>query len=191
MNAAYPDDYDIKVLRQDGKGKGDAVRKGFDGARRRADDSRCRPHHAAGGAAEILCGDRSGKAEFVNGTPPRLPDGTRGDAVSQSHRQQVVLAVCSPGCSTSASPTRCAAPRCCRDDDYERLGARTASYFGDFDPFGDFDLIFGAAKLNLKIVEVPVRYAGRIYGETQISRFRHGWLLLRMVGFAYMKLKAL
>jgi hypothetical protein len=63
------------------------------------------------------------------------------------------------------------------------------SYFGDFDPFGDFDLIFGAAKQNLKMVEIPVRYSARNYGETQISRFRHGWLLLRMVFFAIRKLK--
>ena len=62
-------------------------------------------------------------------------------------------------------------------------------YFGDFDPFGDFDLIFGATKLNLKIVEVPVRYKRRSYGITQISRFRHGLLLIRMVIFAYRKLK--
>src|SRR5207253_869867 len=64
--------------------------------------------------------------------------------------------------------------------DYKRLKAGRA-YFGDFDPFGDFDLIFGAAKLNLKVVEVPIRYANRTYGETQISRFRHGLMLLRMV----------
>jgi hypothetical protein len=63
------------------------------------------------------------------------------------------------------------------------------SYFGDFDPFGDFDLIFGATKLNLKVVEVPIRYTAREYGETQISRFRHGWLLLKMVIVAYKKLK--
>jgi len=63
------------------------------------------------------------------------------------------------------------------------------SYFGDFDPFGDFDLIFGSAKLNLKMVEVPIRYAAREYGETQISRFRHGVLLLKMVLYAYKKLK--
>ena len=57
--------------------------------------------------------------------------------------------------------------------------------------FGDFDLIFGAAKLNLKILEIPIRYADRSYGETQISLFPHGWLLARMVLFAYKKLKAL
>ena len=63
-------------------------------------------------------------------------------------------------------------------------------YFGEFDPFGDFDLIFGAAKQNLKIVEVPVRYRARTYGSTQISRFRHGLLLLRMTAVAYRRLKA-
>ena len=74
--------------------------------------------------------------------------------------------------------------------DYERMEADRA-YFGNFDPFGDFQLIFGASKLGLKVVEVPIRYASRSYGETQISRFRHGLLLLRMVAFAYRKLKAL
>ena len=73
-------------------------------------------------------------------------------------------------------------------ENYQKISAGR-SYFGDFDPFGDFDLIFGAAKLNLKVVEIPIRYAARDYGETQISRFRHGWLLLRMVMFAYRKLK--
>jgi hypothetical protein len=62
-------------------------------------------------------------------------------------------------------------------------------YFGEFDPFGDFDLLLGAARLGLEIVDVPVRYGSRTYGETKISRFRHGWLLLRMAAFAYRKLK--
>jgi len=72
--------------------------------------------------------------------------------------------------------------------DYEKI-EKNRSYFGDFDPFGDFDLLFGAAKLNLKIVEVIVRYRDRQYGSTQISRFKHGWLLLRMSLFAARKLK--
>ena len=63
--------------------------------------------------------------------------------------------------------------------------------FGNFDPFGDFDLIFGAAKQNLKIIETPIHYKARTFGETQISRFRDGWLLLKMVWFAYRKLKAI
>lgn len=72
-------------------------------------------------------------------------------------------------------------------DDYKRIAA-ARSYFGDFDPFGDFDLLFGAAKLNLKIVEIPVRYRERTYGQTNISRFTHGWLLMRMTAKAAWKL---
>ena len=67
---------------------------------------------------------------------------------------------------------------------YEQIAAGR-SYFGDFDPFGDFDLLLGAARLNLKIVDLPVRYHARDYGDTKISRFRHGWLLLQMGVFAY------
>ena len=71
---------------------------------------------------------------------------------------------------------------------YELIAANRA-YFGDFDPFGDFDLIFGAVKQNLKVVEVPVAYKARTYGETNISRFRHGWLLLKMSWVAFKKIK--
>jgi hypothetical protein len=73
---------------------------------------------------------------------------------------------------------------------YRKLAANR-SYFGNFDPFGDFDLIFGSAKLNLKLIEVPIRYRARKYGETNISRFRHGWLLLKMVFYAMNKIKFL
>jgi len=76
-----------------------------------------------------------------------------------------------------------------RRSDYQKLKAGR-SYFGDFDPFGDFDLIFGASKLSLKLVEVPIRYANRSYGQTQISRFCHGLMLLRMVWFAFLRIKA-
>ena len=73
---------------------------------------------------------------------------------------------------------------------YQRIAANRA-YFGDFDPFGDFDLILGATRLNMKVEEIPVRYRAREYGSTQISRFRHGLMLLRMTVFAFMKLKAI
>ena len=72
--------------------------------------------------------------------------------------------------------------------DYNRVSANRA-YFGDFDPFGDFDLLFGAAKLGLRLVDLPVRYRERTYGTTNIQRWRHGWLLLRMVGFAASRIK--
>jgi hypothetical protein len=67
--------------------------------------------------------------------------------------------------------------------------AANRSYFGEFDPFGDFDLIFGAARLNLKMVDLPIRYRERSYGDTNISRWSHGWLLLKMVLFATKKIK--
>ncbi len=72
--------------------------------------------------------------------------------------------------------------------DYETI-AENRSYFGDFDPFGDFDLLFGAARLNLKIVDMPIRYRERVYGTTNIQRWKHGWLLLKMVIFAALRLK--
>ena len=83
--------------------------------------------------------------------------------------------------------TLCGTKVLCRDD-YELIAANRA-YFGDFDPFGDFDLLFGAAKLNLRIVDLPIRYRERTYGETNIQRWKHGWLLLKMVIFAARKLK--
>jgi len=72
--------------------------------------------------------------------------------------------------------------------DYENI-LKNRNFFGDFDPFGDFELLFGAAKLNLKIVDLPIRYRDRTYGSTNISRWKHGWLLLRMVWYAAIKLK--
>ena len=72
--------------------------------------------------------------------------------------------------------------------DYEKIKANR-HFFGDFDPFGDFDLLFGAAKLNLKIVDMPIRYRNRVYGDIKIARFQHGILLLKMCAFAARKIK--
>jgi hypothetical protein len=73
---------------------------------------------------------------------------------------------------------------------YEKI-ARHRSYFGDFDPFGDFDLIFGASRLGLKIVEIPIAYQRRVYGTTNISRWRHGAILFKMLMFAAGRLRFL
>jgi glycosyltransferase involved in cell wall biosynthesis len=72
--------------------------------------------------------------------------------------------------------------------DYDRIAA-DRGYFGDFDPFGDFDLLFGAAKQNLKIVDLAIRYHERTYGSTNIQRWRQGWLLAKMTLFAFRRLK--
>ncbi|MEK7501424.1 MAG: glycosyltransferase family 2 protein, partial [Patescibacteria group bacterium] len=72
--------------------------------------------------------------------------------------------------------------------DYDKI-KKGRTFFGDFDPFGDFDLLFGAAKLSLKIVDLPVHYGERVYGTTNISRWKHGWLLLKMTVFAARKMR--
>src|SRR5262245_4308306 len=185
--AANTRDRDIKVFVQEGRGKGDAVRLGFS--------------QATGDILMILDADLSvapedlpqfyhalvnGKGEFINGSRlvyTKEPQsmrflnliGNKFFAFLLSHLlgQHIKDALCGTKVLLRV--------------DYERI-AKNRSYFGDFDPFGDFDLLFGAAKLNLKIVDLPVRYRQRSYGATNISRFSHGWLLLRMCGKAARKL---
>jgi glycosyltransferase involved in cell wall biosynthesis len=184
---AYPDK-DIKVLVQDGKGKGDAVRKGFD--------------HARGDILMILDADltvppedlpkfykaiSSGKGEYINGTRLVYPMDDQAMRFLNFWANRTFSVLFTWLLNQRLTDTLCGT-KVLTKKNYEKIVANR-SYFGEFDPFGDFDLIFGATKLNLKIVEVPIRYAAREYGETQISRFQHGWLLLRMVVFAYKKLK--
>jgi SAM-dependent methyltransferase len=186
---AYAATHDIKVLKQDGRGKGDAVRKAF--------------ANATGDILMILDADltmppealpkfhaaiESGKADFVNGTRLVYPMENEAMRPLNFVANRFFAGVFSYLINQRFSDTLCGTKALSRKH-YEAI-ARGRDYFGDFDPFGDFDLIFGAAKQNLKIVEVPVHYGARVYGETQISRFRDGWLLIRMVGFAFMKLKA-
>jgi SAM-dependent methyltransferase len=186
---AYKDNWDIKVLKQDGKGKGDAVRKGFAAATGDVlmilDADLTMPPEALPKYHNVI---ESGKAEFVNGTRLIYP---------MEHEAMRPLNLIANRCfaylfsylvNTRLTDTLCGTKVLLRKD-YEVL-ARDRAYFGNFDPFGDFDLIFGAAKQNLKIVETPIHYKARTFGETQISRFRDGWLLLKMVWFAYRKLKA-
>ena len=135
---------------------------------------------------EIIC---SGKGEYVNGS--RLIYGMEDQAMRflnflANHFFALVFTFL---INQRLTDTLCGTKVLTRKN-YQRIKAGR-TYFGTFDPFGDFDLIFGASKLNLKFAEVPVRYASRRYGSTQISRFRHGLLLLRMVVFAYRKLKAI
>ena len=186
---AYKDQWDIKVLKQDGKGEGDAVRKGFAAATGDMlmilDADLTMPPEALPKYHAVI---ESGKAEFVNGTRLVYP---------MEHEAMRPLNLIANRCfaylfsylvNTRLTDTLCGTKVLLRKD-YEVL-ARERHYFGDFDPFGDFDLIFGAAKQNLKIIETPIHYKARTFGETQISRFRDGSLLLKMVWFAYRKLKA-
>lgn len=189
VQAAYAATHDIKVLKQDGRGKGDAVRKAFAAASGDVlmilDADLTMPPEAL---PKFYAAIVSGKADFVNGTRLVYPMENAAMRPLNFIANRFFAGVFSYLVNQRFSDTLCGTKALSRSH-YEAI-ARGRDYFGDFDPFGDFDLIFGAAKQNLKIVEVPVHYGARVYGETQISRFRDGWLLLRMVGFAFMKLKA-
>jgi SAM-dependent methyltransferase len=187
---AYKDQWDIKVLKQDGKGKGDAVRKGFAAATGDVlmilDADLTMPPEALPKYHAVI---ETGKAEFVNGTRLIYPMENEAMRPLNLIANRCFAYLFSYLVNTRLTDTLCGTKVLLRKD-YEVL-ARERDYFGNFDPFGDFDLIFGAAKQNLKIIETPIHYKARTFGETQISRFRDGWLLLKMVWFAYRKLKAI
>lgn len=186
---AYAGTWDIKATRQAGKGKGDAVRKGFDMARGDVlmilDADLTMPPEDLPKYYDALV---SGKGEFINGSRLVYPMEDEAMRFLNWIANQIFSQIFSWLLNQRFTDTLCGT-KVLRRSHYERIAANRA-YFGDFDPFGDFDLIFGAARLNLKVVEVPIRYANRVYGETQISRFSHGLLLVRMVVFAFFRLKA-
>jgi ubiquinone/menaquinone biosynthesis C-methylase UbiE len=178
---------DITVFVQEGRGKGDAVRLGF--------------AQATGDILMILDTDLSvapedlpqfyqaivsGKGEFINGSRlvyTKEPQAMRFlNLVGNKFFALLLSRLLGQAIKDSLCGTKVL-----HRSDYERI-ANNRAYFGDFDPFGDFDLLFGAAKQNLKIVEVPIRYRQRTYGTTNISRFTHGWLLLKMCFVAARKL---
>ena len=181
---------DIKAMQQPGKGKADAVFAAFDVASGDAlmilDADLTMPPEQLPKFWQALC---SGKGEFVNGSRLVYPMEDEAMRFLNLIANKIFAVIFSWLLSQRLTDTLCGT-KVLRRTDYQRLKAGRA-YFGDFDPFGDFDLIFGASKQNLKIVEIPIRYASRAYGETQISRFRHGLILLRMVVFAFMRIKAL
>jgi len=178
----------IRVLKQQSKGKGGAVREAFAAA--------------SGDLLFILDADltmppeelpkfyeaaRSGTAEFVNGVRLVYPMEQEAMQFLNMVANKVFGLTFSWLLGQKIKDTLCGTKVLFRED-YEAL-ARNRAYFGEFDPFGDFDLIFGAAKLNLRLIDLPIRYRARTYGETNIQRWRHGWLLLRMVIFAARRLK--
>jgi len=189
VKQAYPCK-DIKVMRQPGKGKADAVFTAFDAARGDVlmilDADLTMPPEQIPKFAEALL---SGKGEFINGSRLVYPMDDGAMRFLNLIANKIFSYLFSWLLNQRYTDTLCGT-KVLRRSDYQRLKAGKA-YFGDFDPFGDFDLIFGASKLNLKSVDLPIRYAARTYGETQISRFRHGWMLLKMVAFAFLKIKAI
>lgn len=187
VQQAYPEK-NIKVMKQTGKGKGNAVREAFD--------------QASGEILMILDADlttppedmpkfydalRNNKGEFINGCRLVYPMEKEAMRFLNFIANKFFGWFFSYLLGQRLKDTLCGT-KVLFQADYKKI-IENRHYFGDFDPFGDFDLLFGAAKLNLKIVEVIVHYRDRAYGSTQISRFSHGWLLIKMSLFAARKIK--
>nr|WP_321407510.1 bifunctional class I SAM-dependent methyltransferase/glycosyltransferase family 2 protein [uncultured Carboxylicivirga sp.] len=184
----YKDTHRIKIMQQEGKGKGDAVRKGYAAAE--------------GDILMILDADLTmppedlpkfykaitkGKGEFINGVRLVYPMEKNAMRTLNTIGNHFFSRFFTWILERPIKDTLCGTKVMFRSD-YIRL-AKNRKFFGDFDPYGDFDLLFGAYKLNLKIVDLPIRYRERTYGDTNISRFSGGWLLLRMSAFAAVKIK--
>lgn len=184
----YRGPFTLKALQQRGKGKADAVRLGFT--------------EASGDVLMILDADltvppedlphfmevmASGRGEFINGSRLVYPRSRQAMPWLNTLANKFFAQVFSFLLEQPLKDTLCGTKVLWRQD-YHRIAAGR-SYFGDFDPFGDFDLLFGAAKLNLHIVEVPIRYQPRHYGESNIAHFKEGMVLLRMCLYASRKLK--
>ena len=178
----------LKALQQTGQGKGDAVRTGFAAA--------------TGDIFLILDGDLSVSpeelprfVELIRHNQCELANGSRLVYPMEKQAMQFLNMIANKFFGWTFTyllgqrlrDTLCGT-KVLRRVDYQQINANS-SYFGNFDPFGDFDLLFGAARLNLKIMDVPVHYKQRTYGSTKISRFRHGLILLRMCAFAAQKIK--
>jgi ubiquinone/menaquinone biosynthesis C-methylase UbiE len=187
VKQAYPEK-DIKIMKQTGKGKGNAVREAFD--------------VASGDVLMILDADLTTPPEdmskFYNALAENRGEFVNGCRLVYPMEKEAMRFLNYLGnkffgwfftylLGQRLKDTLCGTKVLFRKD-YELIKANR-NYFGEFDPFGDFDLLFGAAKLNLKIIEVIVRYREREYGSTQISRFRHGLLLIRMSLFAAVKIR--
>lgn len=176
---AERDRRDVRMLRQSGSGKGDAVRTGFAAARHEVlmilDGDLSVPPESLPRFLEVVA---SGRGEFVNGVRLVYPMERRAMRFMNLLSNAAFAGLFSWVLEQRVKDTLCGT-KAIRRADYERL-AEDRQRFGD-DPFGDFDLLFGAAWLNLRIVDLPVRYAARTYGRTNIHRWRHGWILLRML----------
>lgn len=180
----------IKTAIQPGKGKGDAVRLGFGMAEGDIlmilDADLTTPPEDMPKFYEAL---RRNRGEFINGSRLVYPMEDEAMRLLNLLGNKFFSLFFSYLLDQPVKDTLCGT-KVLRKADYEKI-KENRKYFGDFDPFGDFDLLFGASKLNMKITEIPVRYRNREYGSTQISRFRHGWLLMRMSLFAAVKIKFL
>lgn len=178
----------IKIIQQSGKGKGNAVREGFNIAEGDIlmilDADLTMPPEELPKFYEVLA---TGRAEFANGVRLVYPMHAKAMRFINMCGNKAFSILFTWLLNHSIKDTLCGTKALFKKD-YIKIEANR-SYFGEFDPFGDFDLIFGANKLNLEFIDIPIHYHQRTYGDTNIQRWRHGWLLIKMVLFAMRKLK--
>ena len=188
--SGYKGTHRLVAAQQKGKGKGDAVRLGFDLATKDIlmildADLTTPPEELPKFYNAIV----ENKAEFVNGSRLVYPMEKQAMRFLNILANKCFAVAFSFVLGQRFKDTLCGTKVLSRAH-YQRLAA-TREFFGDFDPFGDFDLLFGSARLGLKIVEIPVHYRERTYGTTNIQRWRHGLILLRMLMFAARRMKFL
>lgn len=186
--AAYSGPLKVRAIKQPGKGKWDAVHAGFAVAKGdvlviQDADLTAPPEDLP----KFFGAIESGAAEFANGSRLVYPMESRAMRFLNLLGNKFFAVALSFVLGQPVKDSLCGTKMILRSD-YARL-LRRIEPFGDFDPFGDFNLLYGSALLGLKIRDVPVRYKDRTYGETNISRFRHGWILIKMTWFGVRKLR--
>jgi len=190
VHACYGPERRILMAQQSGRGKGDAVRKGFELASNEIlmildADMTVPPEDLP----KFYRAIKDGKGEFINGTRLVYPMEEEAMRFFNLLGNKFFAMAFSFVLGQRFKDTLCGTKVISRSN-YLQI-ANNRSFFGDFDPFGDFDLIFGAARMGLKFVEVPIRYRNRVYGQTNISRWRHGAILLSMLVFSARRFKFL
>lgn len=188
IQALFAGSHTIRIAQQDGKGKGDAVRKGFAMANCEIlmilDADMTVPPEDLPKFYDAIA---QNKGEFINGSRLVYPMEDGAMRFFNLIGNKFFALAFTYVLSQALKDTLCGTKVLTRDN-YNKI-AKNRAYFGDFDPFGDFDLLFGAARMGLKIVELPVTYRARTYGDTNIERWKHGVILLRMLLFAARKIK--
>jgi len=185
---AYGDRFRIQAHRQTGTGKADAVRLGFARATQPLlailDADLTMPPEMLPRFYRAYC---EGLGDFINGS--RLVYPMEGGAMRFLNRAGNVFFAKTLSWVLGArfGDSLCGTKMLARHD-YRRIQAWRED-FGDFDPFGDFELLFPAALLALGSVDIPVRYQARTYGSTNIRRFRHGWQLFQMTLISFWRIK--
>lgn len=176
------------AFKQPGKGKKDAVMVGFNNAKcdlvTILDADLTMPPEALPRFYEAY---QSGMGDMVNGNRQMYPMEDEAMRFLNRLGNLFFAKALSRVLDISIGDSLCGTKLISREDHFRYL--RWLEDFGDFDPFGDFQLLFPSAELCLGTVDVPIVYKARTYGSTNINRFRDGWILLKMTFQGFIKIK--